>query len=442
MDYLNGAQKNIIDSAIQFQLEDIVHSLIDEPELAEQALQACKRKLTSKERQQFAQKNVLGSIEQIQTILNHPYPQNRSTGNPYLGLGPEGIDAYGYIYAEPWGHGKGITKEKKGLLGLTARDNNLRQPHVTKAAVVNYIVQCIDHLIDQLRSLSNELKQFIKKHKNTIQELLQNCNSITLNEINLLGVNGLNKLIDYSPAALSRILDKAKIPLLDFIAMEPAECKKLVDCSDKLIKLIEEAGISGKELCELPKDRRTLFLDYAPQIVRLIREQKNSFEMLKRLGQEDLLNKVNEISLAPTQPLPRPTRRANWWHRIINSIKQLFTNLFHPEVSTVDERDRLNESNLNSVGEQEEELNESNFNSVLVFGRLYERNDVPAQMSMTGHDSFESFLENRSGSLIPNWPFIESSHFIFFAPSPSQNSYLGQSITLDRGEVFCRFNCF
>jgi ankyrin repeat protein len=146
---LNKTQQNILDGTLKFLFEAIREV---QPALAIKAFELIlSLKVSSKEGNFFVQLDIFDSIKQLREILEHPYPQNRSTSTPYLGQIP------GYAVYEPNGHGKGWEKEPLGLLSLTARNDGTAPP-ITRKDVVDYIVSQIKKNIREIK-LEQQLHQ-------------------------------------------------------------------------------------------------------------------------------------------------------------------------------------------------------------------------------------------------------------------------------------------
>ena len=140
---LNKTQENIIKAFIQFPMEDIeelphsiaikvFESIISEKNIPESIDNLVKTT------------NCLESISQIKSIFEHKYPQNRSTGSPYVG------QENGYAVYEPNGHGNGIAKEPIGLLSLTAYNDSTTEP-VTKDDVISYVIDLLQTKVNNLK---------------------------------------------------------------------------------------------------------------------------------------------------------------------------------------------------------------------------------------------------------------------------------------------------
>ena len=153
---LNKTQQNILDATLQFLFENIEEEITPSfaikafetilDDTLEEAYSLAHRgqfhELYSKETA-FKAAGIFDSMKQIQDILKHPYPQNRSTGSPYVGQEP------GYAVYEPNGHGNGIEKEPIGLLSLTGRNDNTAEP-VTRDDVVQYVITKINDEVHKL----------------------------------------------------------------------------------------------------------------------------------------------------------------------------------------------------------------------------------------------------------------------------------------------------
>ena len=151
---LNGTQKNELDGFLFFIIETIISSTSD---IAFQirALKICfwaEEELSVEDKHWLLSLDISEEIEQIHKIYNHPCPQNRRVGSPYLGLGEDGVDENGIVFYEPNGHDRGICREPKGLLSSTARNDDTCEP-VTKADVVGFIKRKFNLLIEERENL-------------------------------------------------------------------------------------------------------------------------------------------------------------------------------------------------------------------------------------------------------------------------------------------------
>lgn len=149
---LNDTQRHIIEATLNF-----VFNAINElkPKLAIRALYAILgEEVTSRDFQIFISQGTLKSLQQITSILKHPYPQNRyhGDGGAYWKKVLNGRDpitqdeinsiqsgvSHGLVYYYKAGFGSEVLTEHQGLLGLTARNDDTSLP-VTRDAVINYI---------------------------------------------------------------------------------------------------------------------------------------------------------------------------------------------------------------------------------------------------------------------------------------------------------------
>lgn len=150
---INETQKNIIEATLSLYLDEI-RSL--PPIDALDALLAINRKeISLNEIEEFKQKNIWECIEFIRTIIFHPCPQNRTESYPYFdqsSLSPNTI-----VYKD---HEGKPAFESKGLLSLTARNDNTASP-ITKEATLDYINKLVKQNIDEVKnSLNGELPTF------------------------------------------------------------------------------------------------------------------------------------------------------------------------------------------------------------------------------------------------------------------------------------------
>jgi ankyrin repeat protein len=147
---LNNTQRNILDAILGLQIDGDDDSLIGHA-IFRKILQdisinklddvhANLLKLHSSHQTPSVQLN-LGAIEQIVTILTHPYPQNRSEGNSYLGQEP-GMA----VWRDDNYH---INREPLGILSLTTRNDNTADP-VTRDDVVGYVTQYTKNIVNDM----------------------------------------------------------------------------------------------------------------------------------------------------------------------------------------------------------------------------------------------------------------------------------------------------
>ncbi len=156
---LNGTQKNVLDGFLSFIIEGI-NSSTSNIAFQIRALKICsstKEELSVEDKNWLLRLSISKEIEQIHEIYNHPCPQNRSVGSPYLGLGENGVDENGIVFYEPNGHDHGICREPQGLLSLTARNDDTCEP-VTKNDVIDFIKHKFNLAIEERETLLQVLK--------------------------------------------------------------------------------------------------------------------------------------------------------------------------------------------------------------------------------------------------------------------------------------------
>jgi tetratricopeptide (TPR) repeat protein len=123
---------------------------------------------------QFKESGVYDTFRFLQKLFFHPFPQNRSTGNPYVDQ-ENGMA----VYKDEFGK---ITKEPVGLLGLTLLNapgcnNNYQMNGVTRNDVVDVVKQVIhDALTAEKKRLLNltELAKSIGEPRDRAIESMEN----------------------------------------------------------------------------------------------------------------------------------------------------------------------------------------------------------------------------------------------------------------------------
>ena len=288
--HLNSLQKKVVENYLKFPLDDIIQTLLTNPKRAVSVLTSITTHITNHNQKKrtnkiLRNKNISASVQQIRQILSHPCPQNRSMGSPYLGLGEEGVDAAGIVFAEPNGHGHGIVKEKRGILGLTAYDDTTKNP-VTKEAVISYIELIISDIKFKFEQLLNNktLLTYIVKHQEAIRELLQS-NILSLNEVITIPNHKLNILIAYATDRhiinLCRLIHSAHLSIDDFTALPTDDLRdELIRNAQSIANLVEYAHVSVQEFIALPYDIRALFETQFPILLEKIRHKKTTFQAL------------------------------------------------------------------------------------------------------------------------------------------------------------------
>lgn len=167
---INETQKNILEGTLRYVFEDIRG--IDP---ARDALKVMKlinqdTEITEDQRVFLEQYDCLNGVEFIRKILKHPHPQNRATGDPTTGEGPEGIKE-GRVYYWNNGFGTGVSSEPQGLLGLSARNDGTTPP-ITRESTVTYINSLIKKEKGLLVERSNrEFEILVNKTQKEVEKL-------------------------------------------------------------------------------------------------------------------------------------------------------------------------------------------------------------------------------------------------------------------------------
>ena len=139
---LNSLQKEMLEASISFLFDSIKDC--GDSALGLSALNAISDdEVFNNNREKFERANILDAVELLRQILQHPNPQNRSTGSPYVGQEP-GMA----VWRDPVT--KSIKKEPLGLLSLTTQQRPEDEP-TTKADVVNFIGQVIERYKAELQ---------------------------------------------------------------------------------------------------------------------------------------------------------------------------------------------------------------------------------------------------------------------------------------------------
>jgi hypothetical protein len=144
---INGAQKNIIQGVFKFYLDDIAELGNN---LTIQVLRDLFLGSHSQEKiSNYKRVGILDTINEIRSYTTHPCPQNRSTSC---------YDQADFIH--PHGHvayknseGR-VMYEQKGLLSLTARNDDTAIP-ITKKATIEYIQNLVTAALEKHRLLHN-----------------------------------------------------------------------------------------------------------------------------------------------------------------------------------------------------------------------------------------------------------------------------------------------
>jgi hypothetical protein len=227
---LNETQKTIIAAWLKYPLKDIVSSLKEFPFQIVYALQEL---LLNYLREKDILKPVWSSFEEIQQILLHSCPQNRRVGDPAAAhYQLDGItrDEQGVEWVHYWtvdDSGNSITaSERRGLLGLTAK-NNETAPPVTKQAVIDYIKRLVGKVSTKAeqafqRKAVEELQDtglttahfknwvssqfFTEKHKNALVYLIRSRQFLP--EAAIAEINGLN---NYQVVAIPEGFNRSEV---------------------------------------------------------------------------------------------------------------------------------------------------------------------------------------------------------------------------------------
>lgn len=152
----------------------------------------------------LSESKTLSIVEQVQSILSHPRPQNRFQGNGLAywqralkwGFEYKGIQmqnqsiksgvSNGVVYYHENDNGKRVLIEMQGLLGLTSKNDNTA-PTVTKIAVVNYIHELINKAKVNFENKAARQIQFwyrrTRDENNTLEAIKEPENSILAKNI-------------------------------------------------------------------------------------------------------------------------------------------------------------------------------------------------------------------------------------------------------------------
>lgn len=326
---LNGTQVSIIHSAIEFPLNDILITLINDPHLAIQAIN-CINDIAEyvKHKEAFKNLNVLDSIDQIRDIVKHDFPQNCNQTYAYLdddaGICKFRIDRVNnrlrkrddnggielkngrifkrhQILVDDREKDYIIVYEPTGLLNLTTREDD-----VTPPASKNDVLLCITDILEEqktfLKSLSGKLIELIAANTTSIQELMQGCDDLTIALILKIDVLGLTILLK-NPQAIIRLRNKLHISTQDFIDLNELEREFLIKQIEDIIKVCEIPGSSWRDLLNLPPDFLMTYKSFSTLMMELIKAKKTTFEDLKRLNRNDFITKI--ANLLETSEFPQ-----------------------------------------------------------------------------------------------------------------------------------------
>ncbi len=147
---LNGTQRNILEGTFQFILDDISDNLPDLFYLDQAFFDITRETVYCRNVDQYIKAGIWESIQQARAIMLHPCPQNRSESYPYF-VQPKDPDYI--VYKDASGR---PAIERRGLLGLTARNDDTARP-VTKDAIVHYVGKLLKEKREEAR------EKFIKK---------------------------------------------------------------------------------------------------------------------------------------------------------------------------------------------------------------------------------------------------------------------------------------
>lgn len=168
---LNGVQLNILEGFLNFPLDDIKERVDERKSIAALQLMLSDERTFSQHETKLKEWDVYDPIKQVREILLHPSPQNRAENNPYFKTPSDPRIVVYEVEGDEYAH-----YEKKGLLGLSARNDNTAAP-VTKEDVVLYIHS---HVTKRIEELHNEL---------VIKERTLPTNPITYLEIFEMGLD-------------------------------------------------------------------------------------------------------------------------------------------------------------------------------------------------------------------------------------------------------------
>jgi len=185
---LNGAQRSSLLGTLEYIGGDWANVPLEAMEAMERVLSdLCEDGFTMRpaDRTTLQKADVLDSIQQCREIVDHPCPQNRSTGSPYCRQDPGFVNFYDDNHT--------VTREPEGKLSLT----NLNRPpgvHDSTTGQVRYPGQepCskLDVMNEMGSFVTGKLADLRKRQKQEEQDLRRN-----LEEAAKLSNEGLMKLV-------------------------------------------------------------------------------------------------------------------------------------------------------------------------------------------------------------------------------------------------------
>jgi hypothetical protein len=126
---LNNIQKQLLTAAVEHLFEAICDC--EQFDLSTKALQAIKdNNIYQVNRNLFIQYQLIEVVDELRRIYSHPCPQNRTTGNPYIG------QEQGMVVTRDHATGQ-IHREPIGILSLTAQHDKAI-PLVTRLDVLQH----------------------------------------------------------------------------------------------------------------------------------------------------------------------------------------------------------------------------------------------------------------------------------------------------------------
>lgn len=139
---LNHIQCQLLAASLDFLFQDIAEC--DNPEIANHALRAIQvDELYHAFQESFTIYNILESVNRLRAICQHPNPQNRAVGSPYLGQTPGMVTWRDTRTSQ-------ICSESTGILGLTAQNDGITEP-VTKLDVIKEIENLVGRYLTQVQ---------------------------------------------------------------------------------------------------------------------------------------------------------------------------------------------------------------------------------------------------------------------------------------------------
>lgn len=170
---LNNCQKHLLETILSFSIENITE--LEAPYAIEALNAIFATSIPDFTASSLKSSDTYDDVIFLRKIINHPCPQNRSTGSPYIHIP-------GYV---SWFDDKGeIRSEPSGLLSLTSKNNEI-DPHVSKDDVVEYIRNAVEQLllkkrreliIDSLDKESSSPDSLCLTHRSAFDYSLNNDN--------------------------------------------------------------------------------------------------------------------------------------------------------------------------------------------------------------------------------------------------------------------------